>query len=91
MRLPALKHLLGAVQSLSRAQRICVLGSSALLASFPELAASTLDATTIIGFPASGCSSARCPFELKLANSLLITLKSSTGSGLPDASDTSTR
>ena len=37
MRLPALKHLLGAVQALARAQRICVLGSSALLASFPEL------------------------------------------------------
>jgi len=37
MRLPALKHLLGAVQSLARAQRIRVLGSSALLASFPEL------------------------------------------------------
>ena len=37
MRLPALKHLLGAVQSLARADRIRVLGSSALLASFPEL------------------------------------------------------
>lgn len=37
MRLPALKHLLGAVQSLARAERIRVLGSSALLASFPEL------------------------------------------------------
>jgi hypothetical protein len=32
-----LKHLLGAVQSLARPGRICVLGSSALLASFPEL------------------------------------------------------
>ena len=37
MRLPALNHLLGAVQSLARAKRISVLGSSALLASFPEL------------------------------------------------------
>lgn len=37
MRLPALKHLLGAVQSLARPERIYVLGSSALLASFPEL------------------------------------------------------
>jgi hypothetical protein len=37
MRLPALKHLLAAVQSLARAERIRVLGSSALLASFPEL------------------------------------------------------
>ncbi len=37
MRLPALKHLLGAVQSLARAERIRVLGSGALLASFPEL------------------------------------------------------
>jgi len=35
MRLPALKHLLGAVQSLARAQRIRVLGSSALLAKHP--------------------------------------------------------
>jgi len=37
MRLPALNHLLGAVRSLARAERIRVLGSSALLASFPEL------------------------------------------------------
>jgi hypothetical protein len=37
MRLPALKHLLGAVQSLAHPERIRVLGSSALLASFPEL------------------------------------------------------
>ncbi len=37
MRLPALIHLLGAVQSLARPERIRVLGSSALLASFPEL------------------------------------------------------
>jgi hypothetical protein len=37
MRLPALKHLLSAVQSLARARSIRVLGSSALLASFPEL------------------------------------------------------
>ena len=37
MRLPALKHLLTAVQSLANARRIRVLGSSALLASFPEL------------------------------------------------------
>ena len=37
MRLPALNHLLGAVQALARAGRIRVLGSSALLASFPEL------------------------------------------------------
>jgi hypothetical protein len=37
MRLPALIHLLGAVQSLARPERICLLGSSALLASFPDL------------------------------------------------------
>jgi hypothetical protein len=37
MRLPALKHLIEATQALSRSERIRVLGSSALLASFPEL------------------------------------------------------
>jgi hypothetical protein len=37
MRLPALKHLVAAVQALARSERICVLGSSALLGSFPEL------------------------------------------------------
>ena len=37
MRLPALKHLIEATQALAHAERICVLGSSALLASFPEL------------------------------------------------------
>jgi len=37
MRLPALKHLVAAVHALARSERICVLGSSALLGSFPEL------------------------------------------------------
>jgi hypothetical protein len=37
MRLPALRHLLQAVQSLARPERIRVLGSTALLASFPDL------------------------------------------------------
>ena len=37
MRLPALKHLVIATQALSRCERIRVLGSSALLASFPNL------------------------------------------------------
>ncbi len=37
MRLSALKHLLEATQALGHPQRIRVLGSSALLASFPEL------------------------------------------------------
>ena len=37
MRLPALKHLIEATQALAHAERICVLGSSALLASSPEL------------------------------------------------------
>lgn len=37
MRLSALKHLVAATQALSRCERIRVLGSSALLASFPEL------------------------------------------------------
>ena len=37
MRLPALKHLVEAVYALARSKRICVLGSSALLGSFPEL------------------------------------------------------
>ncbi len=37
MRLPALKHLVEAVHALARSERICVLGSSALLGSFPEL------------------------------------------------------
>jgi hypothetical protein len=37
MRLSALKHLVEAVQALARSERICVLGSSALLGSFPEL------------------------------------------------------
>jgi hypothetical protein len=37
MRLPALKHLVEAVHALAHSERICVLGSSALLASFPEL------------------------------------------------------
>ena len=37
MRLPALKHLIEAVDALARSERICVLGSSALLGSFPEL------------------------------------------------------
>ncbi|HMP83490.1 MAG TPA: hypothetical protein PKA41_12390 [Verrucomicrobiota bacterium] len=37
MRLPALKHLVQAVHALARSKRICVLGSSALLGSFPEL------------------------------------------------------
>ena len=37
MRLSALRHLIEATQALCRPERICVLGSSALLASFPEL------------------------------------------------------
>lgn len=37
MRLPALKHLVEATQALARSERIRVLGSSALLGSFPEL------------------------------------------------------
>jgi len=37
MRLPALKHLIDAVQGIAASQRILVLGSSALLSSFPEL------------------------------------------------------
>ena len=37
MRLPALKHLIAAVQGIAASQRIRVLGSSALLGSFPEL------------------------------------------------------
>ncbi len=37
MRLPALKHLVEAVHGLAHSERICVLGSSALLGSFPEL------------------------------------------------------
>lgn len=37
MRLPALKHLVQAVHALARSDRICVLGSSALLGSFPDL------------------------------------------------------
>lgn len=37
MRLPALKHLVAATQALSHCERIRVLGSSALLASFPDL------------------------------------------------------
>jgi len=37
MRLSALKHLLSAVQALAAANRVRVFGSSALLASFPEL------------------------------------------------------
>jgi hypothetical protein len=37
MRLSALKHLLEAVHALAHSERICVLGSSALLGSFPEL------------------------------------------------------
>jgi hypothetical protein len=37
MRLPALKHLVEAVHALAHSERICVLGSSALLGSFPEL------------------------------------------------------
>jgi len=37
MRLSALKHLVEAVHALARSQRICVLGSSALLGRFPEL------------------------------------------------------
>lgn len=37
MRLPALKHLVEAVHALARSERVCVLGSSALLGSFPEL------------------------------------------------------
>ena len=37
MRLPALRHLVEVVHALARSERICVLGSSALLGSFPEL------------------------------------------------------
>jgi hypothetical protein len=37
MRLSALKHLVEATQALARSERIRVLGSSALLGSFPEL------------------------------------------------------
>ena len=37
MRLPALKHLLEAVHALAHSERIYVLGSGALLGSFPEL------------------------------------------------------
>ena len=37
MRLPALKHVVQSVHALARSDRICVLGSSALLGSFPEL------------------------------------------------------
>ena len=37
MRLPALKHLLEAAHGLAHSERIYVLGSSALLGSFPEL------------------------------------------------------
>jgi hypothetical protein len=37
MRLPALKHLVQAIHALSKSNRICVLGSSALLGTFPEL------------------------------------------------------
>ena len=37
MRVSALKHLVEATQALSHCQRIRVLGSSALLASFPQL------------------------------------------------------
>jgi hypothetical protein len=37
MRLPSLKHLLEAVHALAHSERIYVLGSSALLGSFPEL------------------------------------------------------
>lgn len=37
MRLPALTHLIEATFALSHSKRICVFGSSALLASFPEL------------------------------------------------------
>jgi hypothetical protein len=37
MRLPALKHLIESVASLAHSERICVLGSSSLLGSFPEL------------------------------------------------------
>ena len=37
MRLSALKHLVAAVHGIAASERICVLGSSALLASFPEL------------------------------------------------------
>ena len=68
------------------------LACAASFFSFSGFAASILVATTIIGLSASGCSPA--PIlrrEPKLASSLLITLKSSTGSGRPDASDTSTR
>jgi len=37
MRLPALKHPVEVVHALAHSKRICVLGSSALLGSFPEL------------------------------------------------------
>ncbi len=37
MRLPTLKHLAEAVRALAQSNAICILGSSALLASFPEL------------------------------------------------------
>ena len=37
MRLPALKHLVEVVASLSRSERICVMGSSSLLGSFPDI------------------------------------------------------
>lgn len=37
MRLPALSHLIEAIGALARSERIYVLGSSALLCSFPEL------------------------------------------------------
>ena len=37
MRLPSLKHLVEAVHALAHSERICVLGSSALLNPFPEL------------------------------------------------------
>jgi hypothetical protein len=37
MRLPALKHLIESVASLAHSEQICVLGSSSLLGSFPEL------------------------------------------------------
>jgi hypothetical protein len=37
MRLPALKHLIEAVEAIAQSRRIRVFGSSSLLASFPEL------------------------------------------------------
>src|ERR1041385_1267625 len=37
MRLPALKHLISAVQGIAASQRVIVLGSSALLGTFPQL------------------------------------------------------